>query len=85
VSLKQKTGIWRDLVVRKRKTEVDQHVGTVVETARRYDLNVPLNRRLVEMIHDLEEGRRQMKWDNLAELTSLNHSAYPDEAEVRAQ
>ena len=83
-SLKQKSGIWRDLVVRKRKTEVDQHVGAVVDTARRRDINVPLNRRLVEIIHDLEEGRQQMRWDNLTELTSLNHTAYPDDAEVRA-
>lgn len=84
-SLKQKTGIWRDLVVRRRKTEVDQHVGAVVDTARRYDSNVLLNQRLVEIIHDLEEGRRQMSWDNLTELTSLNHSVYPDDAVVRAQ
>ncbi|OLC28193.1 MAG: hypothetical protein AUH31_10040 [Armatimonadetes bacterium 13_1_40CM_64_14] len=84
-SLKQKTGIWRDLVVRKRKTEVDQHVGAVVDTAPRHDINVPLNRRLVEIIHDLEEGRRQMRWENLTELTSLNNSVYPDDAEVRTQ
>jgi 2-dehydropantoate 2-reductase len=84
-SLKQKTGIWRDLVVRKRKTEVDQHVGAVVDTARSHDIAVPLNRRLVEIIHDLEEGRRQMRWDNLTELTALNHAVYPDDAAVRAQ
>jgi 2-dehydropantoate 2-reductase len=83
-SLKQKKGIWRDLVVRKRKTEVDQHVGAVVDTARRYHIKVPLNQRLLEIIHDLEEGRRQMSWDNLTELTSLNQSVYPDDAVVGA-
>ncbi|HVH30146.1 MAG TPA: ketopantoate reductase C-terminal domain-containing protein, partial [bacterium] len=84
-SLKQKTGIWRDLVVRKRKTEVDQHIGAVVDTARGDDINVPLNQWLLEIMHHLEGGRRQMSWDNLSELTSLNHSVYPDDAVVRAQ
>lgn len=81
-SLKQKSGIWRDLAVRKRKTEVDQHVGAVVETARTRGTGVPLNTRLVELIHDLEEGRRQMSWDNLAELIALNLRAYPQDAMV---
>ncbi len=79
-SLKQKSGIWRDLAVRKRKTEVDQHVGAVVETARARGIEVPLNTRLVELIHDLEEGRRQMNWDNLAELIALNLRVYPADA-----
>lgn len=79
-SLKQKSGIWRDLAVRKRKTEVDQHVGAVVETARTRGTGVPLNTRLVELIHDLEEGRRQMSWDNLAELIALNLRVYPQDA-----
>jgi 2-dehydropantoate 2-reductase len=81
-SLKQKTGIWRDLVVRKRKTEVDQHVGAVVDTARTHGISVPLNSRLVELIHALEEGHRQMTWENLTALTALNRTAYPDDAEV---
>lgn len=82
VSLKQKSGIWRDLAVRKRKTEVDQQVGAVVEIARADRLSVPLNSRLVDLVHDLEEGRRSMSWDNLAELEALNRTAYPEHAEV---
>lgn len=76
-SLKQKSGVWRDLAVRKRKTEVDQQVGAVVEIARAHGIDVPLNERLVELIHDLEERRRQMSWDNLDELSAINRRAYP--------
>ncbi len=78
-SLKQKSGIWRDLAVRRRRTEVDQHVGAVVETAGTRGIDVPLNTRLVELIHDLEEGRRQMSWDNLEELNAVSRRAYPGE------
>ncbi len=84
-SLKQKSGVWRDLAVRKRKTEVDQQVGAVVETARARSIDVPLNARLVELIHDLEEGRRAMRWDNLGELIALNSRVYPDEARLSSR
>ncbi len=79
-SLKQKSGVWRDLAVRKRKTEVDQQVGAVVETASSHRLPAPLNARLVALIHDIEDGRRAMSWQNLEELAALNQRAYPEEA-----
>jgi hypothetical protein len=30
------------------------------------------------MIHDIEDGRRPMSWDNLAELGALNAREWPD-------
>ncbi len=79
-SLKQQSGVWRDLAVRKRKTEVDDQVGAVVQTAQAHGLRVPLNARLLDLIHDLEAGRRQMSWDNLADLSAVNLRVYPDDA-----
>jgi 2-dehydropantoate 2-reductase len=76
-SLKTKTGVWRDLAVRHRRTEVDAHLGTVVEIGETHGLSLPLNRRLIELIHDLEEGRRKMHPGNLAELRTLNERLYP--------
>src|SRR5215469_224397 len=67
-SLKQKSGIWRDLAVRHRATEVDHQIGEVVAIGRARGIDLPLNVRLVEIIHDLEAGRRTMHPDNLAEL-----------------
>jgi hypothetical protein len=29
------------------------------------------------MIHDLEDGRRAMSWDNLDELDALRRATYP--------
>jgi 2-dehydropantoate 2-reductase len=65
---KTKTGIWRDLVVRKRKTEVEAHLGATLERAGRHGLQAPLTRRLLAMIGEIETGRRPMAWANLQEL-----------------
>jgi 2-dehydropantoate 2-reductase len=67
-SEKQKTGVWRDLAVRKRKTEVDQHLGASAAAGGRHGLAMPLTHRLIAMIHDIEESRRRMDWQNIEEL-----------------
>ncbi|HLW61747.1 MAG TPA: 2-dehydropantoate 2-reductase [bacterium] len=77
-SLKQKSGIWRDLAIRHRRTEVDHQLTPVVETARAHGLDAPLLARVTEMIHDLEDGRRQMVPANLEELRQLNAQVYPE-------
>jgi 2-dehydropantoate 2-reductase len=68
---KVKTGIWRDLVVRKRKTEVDSQIGAVTARGRRLGVPTPLLDRVATMIHELEDGRRGMSWANLDELVAL--------------
>jgi 2-dehydropantoate 2-reductase len=68
---KTKTGIWRDLAVRKRKTEVGALLGATVAKARGYGLAMPLTERLIAMIEELETGRRQMAWANLDELAGI--------------
>ena len=65
---KTKTGVWRDLAVRKRKTEVGALLGATVARARGLGLAMPLTERLIAMIEELETGRRAMSWDNLEEL-----------------
>ncbi|HEV2438896.1 MAG TPA: 2-dehydropantoate 2-reductase [bacterium] len=75
-SLKQKSGIWRDLAVRRRRTEVDSQIGEVIAIGRGRGVDLPLNVRLVEIIHDLESGRRTMNPENLAELRRFDAAAY---------
>jgi 2-dehydropantoate 2-reductase len=58
-SAKTHSGIYRDLVVRKRKTEVDEV---------HKDIQGPVFDRVVQMIHDIEEGRRTCEVANLDEL-----------------
>ena len=65
---KTKTGIWRDLVVRKRKTEVEAHLGATLERAGRHGFPAPLTRRLLALIGEIETGQRAMAWQNLEEL-----------------
>jgi 2-dehydropantoate 2-reductase len=66
--LKVHTGIQRDIIVRKRRTEVDKQPGVVVQKGRLADVLTPLNRRIVEMIHEIEDGKRPMGRENLDEL-----------------
>ena len=59
-SAKTHTGIWRDLAVRKRPTEVDAQLGIIVELGKAAGVPVPLTARLVELIHEIERGERPM-------------------------
>lgn len=70
-SAKTHSGIWRDLAVRKRKTEVEAQLGPVAAAAATFGLNAPLTRRTIELIHDIEEGHRPLAWETLAELTKV--------------
>src|SRR5947209_6902507 len=68
---KTKTGIWRDLAVRRRKTEVGALLGATVAKAGPLGIAMPLTERLIAMIEDLETGRRVMGWANVDELVSV--------------
>jgi 2-dehydropantoate 2-reductase len=68
-SAKSHSGIWRDLAVRKRRTEVDAQLGIVVSLGREAGVATPLTARLVDLIHDIENGVRSLSLDNLDALT----------------
>ncbi|HUB15432.1 MAG TPA: 2-dehydropantoate 2-reductase N-terminal domain-containing protein [Acetobacteraceae bacterium] len=67
-SAKTHSGVWRDLWVRKRSTEVDVQILPIVEQGARRGIDCPASRRLVAMIHEAEQGTRPMSDDNLVEL-----------------
>ena len=67
-SEKRHRGMWRDIAVRKSKTEVNQLLVPMVEEADAQGVPVPLNKRMIELVYDIEEGRRPQSWDNLAVL-----------------
>src|SRR5437660_4771757 len=71
---KTHSGVWRDLAVRKRRTEVDAHFLPIVADADRLGLQVPLLRRMIEMIHEIEDGRREFNRTNLDELLQFHDS-----------
>ncbi len=57
-SAKTHSGIWRDLAVRKRPTEVDAQLGIVVTLGAESGVPAPLTARVVELIHEVERGER---------------------------
>jgi 2-dehydropantoate 2-reductase len=68
-SAKTHSGIWRDLAVRKRPTEVDAQLGIVVRLGREAGIPTPLTARVVELIHDIEAQRRKQSLETLALVT----------------
>ena len=62
---KTHSGIWRDLAIRKRKTEVDAQIAIIAEIGAKGGLATPTIDRLVALIHDIEEGRRPQSWATL--------------------
>ena len=69
-SAKTHSGIWRDLAVRKRPTEVDAQLGIVVTLGAEAGVPTPLTARLVELIHEIERGARPQSLDTLDALAA---------------
>ena len=69
-SAKTHSGIWRDLAVRKRPTEVDAQLGIIVKLGADAGVPTPLTTRVVTLIQEIERGIRPLTRDNLAALTS---------------
>ena len=65
---KVRTGYWRDIVVRKRKTEIDYVTGEIVRRGKRLGVPAPINELQLRMFEEIEGGRRSMSWANLDEL-----------------
>ena len=70
-SAKSHSGIWRDLAVRKRPTEVDAQLGIVVTLGAEAGVATPLTARLVALIHDIERGERAQSFAALDVLAAL--------------
>ena len=67
-SAKTHSGVWRDLAVRKRRTEVDVQIAPIMEVGARHGIATPTTRKLVALIHEVEAGTRPLSDDNLLEL-----------------
>ncbi len=62
---KTHSGIYRDLAVRKRKTEVDAQIGVLVDIGRSHGVATPALALLCDLIHDIEDGKRAQSTDLL--------------------
>jgi 2-dehydropantoate 2-reductase len=75
-SLKARSGVWRDLAVRKRKTEVEAVVAGLRERAARHGRSIPLVEALGTMIGEIEAGTRLQDWNNVRALAARNDALY---------
>jgi 2-dehydropantoate 2-reductase len=78
-SAKSHSGIWRDLAVRKRPTEVDAQLGIVVALGQEARVPTPLTARLVTLIHEIERGERQQSLETLDALANAERRTPNDE------
>jgi 2-dehydropantoate 2-reductase len=67
-SAKSHSGVWRDLAVRRRKTEVDAQIAPIARIGSRLGVDTPLVRRLVDLVRDVESGERPQAWETLDAL-----------------
>jgi 2-dehydropantoate 2-reductase len=67
-SVKQHMGIWRDLAVKKRQTEVNMQTAVIVEYGAKEGIPTPVNATVLDIIHEIEAGTRGMEWENLQEI-----------------
>lgn len=68
---KKRSGIWRDIAVRGRRTEVPTQYGPVLAAAERHGIPTPLTRWMVDAIVALETHEIAMDEAHLAELDRL--------------
>jgi 2-dehydropantoate 2-reductase len=74
-SAKTHSGIWRDLAVRRRRTEIDAQIGPIVEIGGKHGVATQLSGRLIALIHDIEDGRRAQEWATLDALAATHEAA----------
>jgi 2-dehydropantoate 2-reductase len=74
-SPKARSGVYRDLAVRRRKTEIDSQIGEIPRAAARIEMTTPVTDLLIQYIRGIENGERIMGHANLVsfnqEVSSL--------------
>jgi 2-dehydropantoate 2-reductase len=79
-SAKTHSGVWRDLAVRKRRTEGEAQLGPIVQQAAAWGVvtpsgvAAPLVTRILEMVREVETDRRERSRGNLDELDALRRA-----------
>ena len=64
-SAKTHSGVWRDIAVRKRRTEADAQLGPIVRLGAEVGVATPLVARLIDLMHEVEEGSRPQSRETL--------------------
>jgi 2-dehydropantoate 2-reductase len=62
-----RTGVWRDLAVHRRRSEVDEQIGAIIRVAREHAVPVPRIERLKAVVEEIERGQRGFSAANILE------------------
>lgn len=65
------SGVWRDIAVRKRRTEGETLIGPVIEEGEKAGLDMSLHRTMKRILNEIEDGQRGQAWENLEELIDV--------------
>lgn len=68
---KQYSGIWRDIMVRRRRSEIDNQLVPVLRHGQRLGLPMPLTAEVIRLIHAFEQGQIGPSWAHLDALDAL--------------
>jgi hypothetical protein len=53
---------------------VDALIGMIIRKGERKGFSCPMNRKLIELVHEIEDGKRPMQWENLDEMMKGHHA-----------
>lgn len=68
---KTHSGVWRDLAVRKRRTEVDMQIAPIAKAGRARGIVCKKLEALCRIIHEIENGERALSDKNLDEMLKV--------------
>ncbi len=71
---KKGSGIWWDIVYRKRPSETRAFAGKLIEYGKTVGADTRLNEKLTSMIYEIEDGKRELGFHNFDELAAYAHS-----------
>lgn len=72
--IKKHMGIWRDLRVKRRKTEGEAQLGPVIQAGKLRGVSTPVLRAVLSVVTEIEKGERGMDWENLREIEKRGDS-----------
>ncbi|WP_193337270.1 ketopantoate reductase family protein [Devosia beringensis] len=67
---KKGSGIWWDIVYRKRASETRAFAGKLIEFGKQAGADTRLNEKMVSMIYEIEDGKRALGFHNFDELAA---------------
>jgi len=74
-SAKARSGVWRDLAVRKRQSDAGAQLAPVLAAAARHGLRTPVTQKLIELIASIECGEREIGLPLAEELRAVAERA----------